>query len=170
MPRLRVIAGCCLLSLASTGVSAAPPVAAPEAPQRALIDRYCVSCHNERLNTGGLALDTLDIADVGAAADRWEAVVEKLRGGMMPPAGRPRPEPAEYDGFRRALEAALDRAAEHDPRAGACADAPAEPRGSIRTPFAICWRSRSTAALCCRPRSLDTASTTWRARWRFRRR
>ena len=118
MSGLRVIAGGCLLSLAGAGVGAAQPPAAPEAPQRALIDRYCVSCHNERLNTGGLALDTLDIADVGAAADRWEAVVEKLRGGMMPPAGRPRPEPAEYDGFRRALEAALDRAAERSPEPG----------------------------------------------------
>ena len=118
MSGLRLIAGWCLLSLAGVGVSAAQPAAAPEAPQRALIDRYCVSCHNERLNTGGLALDTLDIANVGAAADRWEAVVEKLRGGMMPPAGRPRPEPAEYDGFRRALEAALDRAAERSPEPG----------------------------------------------------
>ncbi|MCY4602170.1 MAG: DUF1592 domain-containing protein, partial [Acidobacteria bacterium] len=118
MSGLRLIAGWCLLSLAGAGVSAAQPPAAPEVPQRALIDRYCVSCHNERLNTGGLALDTLDIANVGAAADRWEAVVEKLRGGMMPPAGRPRPEPAVYDGFRRALEAALDRAAERSPEPG----------------------------------------------------
>ena len=118
MSELRVIAGCCLLSLASAGASAAQPAAVPGAPQQALIDRYCVSCHNERLNIGGLALDTLDIADVGVAADRWEAVVEKLRGGMMPPAGRPRPEPDEYDGFRRALEAALDRAAEHNPEPG----------------------------------------------------
>ena len=118
MSELRVIAGCCLLSLASAGASAAQPAVAPGAPQQALIDRYCVSCHNERLNTGGLALDTLDIADVGAAADRWEAVVEKLRGGMMPPAGRSRPEAEEYDRFRRALEAALDRAAEHNPEPG----------------------------------------------------
>ena len=118
MPGLRVLAGWCLLSLAGAGVSAAQPAGAPDAPDRALIDRYCVTCHNERLLTGGLALDTLDITDVGAAAGRWEAVVEKLRGGMMPPAGRPRPEPAAYDGFRRALEAALDRAAADNPEPG----------------------------------------------------
>ncbi|MYI75506.1 MAG: DUF1592 domain-containing protein, partial [Acidobacteria bacterium] len=116
--RALAVAGWCLLSLAAAGVSAAQPAVAPEAPDRALIDRYCVTCHNERLLTGGLALDTLDITDVGAAAGRWEAVVEKLRGGMMPPAGRPRPEPAAYDGFRRALEAALDRAAADSPEPG----------------------------------------------------
>ena len=114
----RAVAGWCLLSLAGAGVSAAQPAGAPDAPDRALIDRYCVTCHNERLLTGGLALDTLDIMDVGAAAGRWEAVVEKLRGGMMPPPGRPRPEPAAYDGFRRALEAALDRAAADNPEPG----------------------------------------------------
>ena len=118
MPDARLLAGWCLLWLAGASVSAAQPAGAPDAPDRALVDRYCVTCHNERLQTGGLALDTLDITDVGAAADRWEAVVEKLRGGMMPPAGRPRPEPAAYDGFRRALEAALDRAAADNPEPG----------------------------------------------------
>ncbi len=118
MPGARLLAGWCLLWLAGASVSAAQPASAPDAPDRALVDRYCVTCHNERLQTGGLALDTLDITDVGAAADRWEAVVEKLRGGMMPPAGRPRPEPAAYDGFRRALEAALDRAAADSPEPG----------------------------------------------------
>ena len=81
------------------------------APQRALLDRYCVTCHNERLRTGGLALDALDVSRVGATPEIWERVVLKLRGGMMPPAGRPRPERQTYDGFRTWLEAELDRAA-----------------------------------------------------------
>ena len=81
------------------------------APQRALLDRYCVTCHNERRRTGGLALDVLDISRVGEAPQVWERVVLKLRGGMMPPAGRPRPATAEYDRFRAWLEAELDRAA-----------------------------------------------------------
>ncbi len=81
------------------------------ASQRALLDRYCVGCHNERLRTGGLALDTLDVARVGEAPAIWERVVLKLRGGMMPPAGRPRPDRQTYDGFRTWLEAELDRAA-----------------------------------------------------------
>ena len=79
--------------------------------QRALLDRYCVACHNERLRTGGLALDALDVSRVGDAPQMWEQVVLKLRGGMMPPAGRPRPDRQTYDGFRAWLEAELDRAA-----------------------------------------------------------
>ncbi len=81
------------------------------APQRALLDRYCVTCHNQRLQTGGLALDTLDVSRVGEAPDLWERVVLKLRGGMMPPAGRPRPAGPALDEFRTWLEEALDHAA-----------------------------------------------------------
>ena len=65
--------------------------ASSAAPQRALLDRYCVTCHNQRLQTGGLALDALDVANLGEAPEIWEKVVQKLRGGMMPPARRPRP-------------------------------------------------------------------------------
>ena len=87
-----------------------PAPAAPASP-RALLDRYCVTCHNERLRTGGLALDALDVSRVGDAPAIWEQVVLKLRGGMMPPAGRPRPDRQTYEGFRAWLEAELDRAA-----------------------------------------------------------
>ena len=98
---------------AGSGSGAAPgqqPASGAE-PQRALLDRYCVTCHNERLRTGGLALDTLDLSRVGDARAIWERVVLKLRGGMMPPAGRPRPDRQTYDRFRAWLEAELDRAA-----------------------------------------------------------
>ncbi len=130
----RVVIGGCGLVLAGVwglGLQAAVPVGAgapavqrraPAAPsvsaQQALLNRYCVTCHNERLNTGGLALDRLDPGDVGAAPARWEAVVQKLRAGMMPPAERPRPAPAESERFRRWLEAALDRAAARRPEPG----------------------------------------------------
>ena len=80
-------------------------------PQRALLDRYCVTCHNQRLQTGGLALDAADVSRVGEAPDVWERVVLKLRGGMMPPAGRPRPAGAALDELRGWLETELDRAA-----------------------------------------------------------
>ena len=59
--------------------------ASSAAPQRALLDRYCVPCHNERLQTGGLALDTMDVSNVREAREVWERVVQKLRGGMMRP-------------------------------------------------------------------------------------
>lgn len=85
--------------------------ASSAAPQRALLDRYCITCHNQRLRTGGLTLDTMDVANVGEAPEVWEKMVQQLRGAMMPPVGRPRPDPQAYEGFRSWLEASLDRAA-----------------------------------------------------------
>ena len=70
----------------------------------ALLDRYCVTCHNERLKTAGLALDSVDIADVVANAPVLEKVVRKLRSGQMPPEGRPRPDPATVNAFATTLE------------------------------------------------------------------
>ncbi|MCY4660609.1 MAG: DUF1592 domain-containing protein [Acidobacteria bacterium] len=116
-----VLAGTGFLSVhaAATGAEAArgsggapgrQPASGAES-QLALLDRYCVTCHNQRLRTGGLALDALDLSRVGDAPAIWERVVLKLRGGMMPPAGRPRPDRQTYDGLRAWLEAELDRAA-----------------------------------------------------------
>jgi hypothetical protein len=70
-------------------------------PQRAFLDKYCGTCHNERLGTGGLMLDKKNLEHVGEGADVWEKVARKLRGRAMPPAGRPRPDPATYDAFVR---------------------------------------------------------------------
>src|SRR5688572_29455319 len=61
----------------------------PRYAQRARLNRYCSTCHNERLLTAGLRLDTVDVARVGERADVWEKVVPKLSSGAMPPAGRP---------------------------------------------------------------------------------
>ena len=80
-----------------------------QAPSRTLLDRYCVSCHNERLQTANLMLDQVDLAQVGAHAEALEKVVRKLRAGQMPPEGRPRPDGATLDAFVTALEAALDQ-------------------------------------------------------------
>ena len=85
---------------------------------RPVLNRYCVGCHNERLRTAGLALDTMDAARVGDHPDAWEKVVRKLRTGAMPPAGRRRPDPATYESVASALENALDRAAAATPNPG----------------------------------------------------
>ena len=119
---------------AATVTASAEAVAAPSAEavaasdsasHRALLDRYCVTCHNERMVNGrgraasplvgqlravGLTLDTLDLAEVGSHADAWEKVVRKLRGGVMPPAGRPRPDAVELETFLTWLEGELDGA------------------------------------------------------------
>ena len=98
---------------------AAPPHAAAQtgAPSRALLDRYCVTCHNERLQTAGVMFDRVDVDRADLHRELFEKVARKLRSGQMPPPGRPRPEPAAIDAFVTALEAELDRvgAAAPDP-------------------------------------------------------
>jgi hypothetical protein len=79
---------------------------------RAVLDKYCVTCHNQRLKTGGLTLDTLDLGNVPAQAEVWEKVIRKLRSRTMPPAGMPRPDAASYSGLASWLEAQIDQASE----------------------------------------------------------
>jgi len=92
--------------------------AAPVAGTRDVLDRYCVTCHNTRLKTAGLQLDTLDPGDVRENAAVWEKVVTKLRTGEMPPPGRPRPDAVAYQAVVSALESALDAAAASKPYPG----------------------------------------------------
>ena len=66
--------------------------------QRALLDQYCVSCHNQKAKIGGLALDTVDLSHAGDHAETLEKVIRKLRAGMMPPAGSKRPGPGYLRG------------------------------------------------------------------------
>ena len=94
------------------------PAAATAAEQRALLDRYCVTCHNQRAKTAGLMLDSVDIEHLGEAPETWEKVAHMLRTGSMPPTGRPRPEPAASAGLATFLEDGLDRAAAAAPNAG----------------------------------------------------
>ena len=89
-----------------------------DSPHRLLLRRYCTSCHNDRLKTAGLSLDGLDLSRVGDSAETWEKVVRKLRGGIMPPVGRPRPDAASVDAFASSLESELDRAAAASPNPG----------------------------------------------------
>jgi len=86
--------------------------------QTGLVDRYCAYCHNTKLKTGGLDLTKLDPAHVAPDAQEWEKVVRKLRAGMMPPAGMPRPDVAAINAFAASLEAGLDRAAAEKPNPG----------------------------------------------------
>ena len=86
----------------------------PAAAHRATFDRYCLTCHTQRLKERGtvpIALDTLDLTRVGPDAPVWERVVLKLRAGLMPPAGAPRPDKAAHDGLTVWLESELDRSA-----------------------------------------------------------
>ncbi len=122
---------CCMLhyvrivGVVVLGALLVPVVADAQVDQRAFLNTYCVGCHNERTVNGrgtapsplvsqlraiGLSLDVLDPESVEDAPASWEKVVRKLRGGMMPPAGRRRPGPAEQEAFVTWLESALDQA------------------------------------------------------------
>jgi mono/diheme cytochrome c family protein len=91
---------------------AASCAASTDPSYRQVIDKYCVTCHNQRLKTGGLTLDTLDISKVPAQAEVWEKVIRKLRAGTMPPAGMPRPDAAAYKELTVWLEKQIDQSAE----------------------------------------------------------
>ena len=97
--------------------AASTPTPVPAA-HRALLDRYCVTCHNDRLRTGGLSFEADSFHHVSRDTEAWEKVIRKLRSATMPPAGRPRPEPARYTSFAAWLEATVDAAAAEDPWPG----------------------------------------------------
>jgi mono/diheme cytochrome c family protein len=121
LPRAWIVALClasCAVSLSTilasgqqilAGQSAEGATAAERSP-RAVIGTYCVTCHNQRLKTGGLALDAVDVTRPASDAEVWERVIAKLRAGSMPPAGRPRPDAATYKAVASWLETEIDRA------------------------------------------------------------
>jgi mono/diheme cytochrome c family protein len=122
----------CLVALILSGWSAAVSLRALPAGQsrvesrlaldavavRAMLDRYCVTCHNQRLNTAGLALDALDLRRVGDHAATWEKVVRKLRAHEMPPPRAPRPAGPELAAAVSWFESTLDTAAAANPNPG----------------------------------------------------
>ena len=97
--------------------AAAPPQAASPHPET-IVATYCVTCHNQRLRTAGLALDGVDIARPASNPEVWERVIDKLRARAMPPPGLPRPDAATYDAVARWLETELDRAWAENPNPG----------------------------------------------------
>src|SRR5687768_3821101 len=91
-------------------------------PARELVKTYCISCHNQKLKTGGFALDTVDAEHVGNSAEAWEKVLLKLRSRAMPPPRSRRPDEKTYEAVSAWLEAELDRAAAANPNPGRPAD------------------------------------------------
>jgi hypothetical protein len=100
---------------AQQSTSSPPPAVSTE---RAAINRYCAGCHNEKLKSGGLALDTLGVENVNQHPGAWEKVVRKLRARMMPPIGLPRPDERTYDALVSSIAASLDSAAAAHPNPG----------------------------------------------------
>ena len=127
---LRALFVTCLAGVIAAASSSRQPLQAQQArapvqssdqmapPSRALLDRYCVSCHNERLKTAGVTLDTADISRADLHRELFEKVARKIRSGQMPPQGRPRPEASAVTTFVSALEAELDRVGAAAPNPG----------------------------------------------------
>ncbi|HWF06861.1 MAG TPA: DUF1592 domain-containing protein [Bryobacteraceae bacterium] len=123
MRSLILVSGLCTLALVlypAPQQTPGPAAASRMSPgdERALLDKYCVTCHSQKLKTGGLSLEKLDTAHVADGAETWEKVVRKLHGGTMPPLGMPRPDQAAIDSFASTLETSLDQAAISRPEPG----------------------------------------------------
>jgi len=124
----RGILTACVVWIASIGVamprasahqaSASDASSTIAAADRGVVDKYCVTCHNQRLKTSGLALDTAELSDVAAHPEVWEKVIRKVGAGMMPPAGVPRPDDAAKRALISRLEGVLDNAAKARPNPG----------------------------------------------------
>ena len=109
-PGSRRLVRCVLLLLPAICAAAEPGAA-----RQQLVNRYCLDCHNTSDWAGGLALDTQDVSDVAGDAKLWESVVHKVRAGMMPPGGKPRPSRELMNAFAGGIERELDRAAASRP-------------------------------------------------------
>ena len=108
------------ITLSAQGSAPAPAPYDADSAQ-VLIERYCLACHTAAREARGLvpvAFAGLDAGDVAADADVWEAIVRKLRLGMMPPAGRPRPAADVHERFLSWLESGLDAVAAGRPDPG----------------------------------------------------
>jgi mono/diheme cytochrome c family protein len=110
-----LVSGSIAVALSGPQISALQTARTELAPTRpverqAVLNQYCVTCHNQKLRTAGLALDRPDVADASANAEVWEKVIAKLRAGSMPPPGRPRPDAATYHDVAISLENDIDRA------------------------------------------------------------
>ncbi|HLX44718.1 MAG TPA: DUF1592 domain-containing protein [Bryobacteraceae bacterium] len=115
VPKRRLLSTRRLFLVLSVVLSSGCIIASP--PQQ-FFEQYCVSCHNQKLHTAGLALDTLDPARPDANPEVWEKVIAKLRAGSMPPPGMPRANAATYREIATSLETQVDRAWAANPNPG----------------------------------------------------
>ena len=107
-----------IVSAQAAGQQSSEPSPSEASQFRGVLNRYCITCHNERLRTAELLLDQMDVANPTANPQVWEKVIRKLRTAAMPPVGMPRPDPAIYDAFAAYLETVLDNDAAVNPNPG----------------------------------------------------
>src|SRR6266699_1311356 len=100
-----------LVSTAQTSPQQLQTTAGSAQTQRAVLDQYCVTCHNDRIKRANLTLEKLDLTTAGDHPEMWEKVIRRLRAGVMPPPGMKRPPLKEYEALRAWLEIEIDRKA-----------------------------------------------------------
>jgi hypothetical protein len=120
---MRALATFGIVSVAALAATAGVLIRSQRAPTAAdhwaLLDRYCVGCHNEAELAGELAFDRLLPENLHANAEIWETAVRKLRGHLMPPPGEPRPADRDIGALIGWIENSLDAAARSNPSPGA---------------------------------------------------
>ena len=106
------------MTLPAQQSNAASAGSSPASKQRQFLDRYCTTCHNERLKTADLNLVQIDLSRPGAQPELWEKVVRKLHTGVMPPPNMPQPSEADRLAMLTQLETSLDAASAARPNPG----------------------------------------------------
>ncbi len=107
-----------LIGLTRLGAQAPAATASTPPSPRKFLDTYCITCHNQKLRTAGLALDAVDLSKPGANAEVLEKVIGKLRAGSMPPPGMPRANEETCHSIAVALENAVDQSWAANPNPG----------------------------------------------------
>jgi mono/diheme cytochrome c family protein len=123
--------GCAVIVLGVLGISGQAPKPAAGGlittadAEKAFLTQNCVTCHSLAQKARGfepalrLTIDNLDPAHVEKDPETWEKIVRKVRAGMMPPSGMPRPNPQVFESGIVFLETELDRTAKaHIPPPG----------------------------------------------------
>jgi Protein of unknown function (DUF1592)/Protein of unknown function (DUF1588)/Protein of unknown function (DUF1587)/Protein of unknown function (DUF1585)/Protein of unknown function (DUF1595)/Planctomycete cytochrome C len=113
-----VFAGPAGFAQGTAGTAASSSEAARSASNAILVKTYCATCHSDRTRSGELSLEHADLTNIPQHPELWEKVIRKVRAGMMPPAGMPRPDAVTLEAFVSHLETSIDRAAAASPRPG----------------------------------------------------
>src|SRR5579862_2398644 len=104
--------------LAATALAQTPVASSPVSPSRALVNQYCLGCHNDKLKSGSFSWTSVDLAHPEKTPEQSEKIIRKVRAGLMPPPGLPRPDAAAMKSFAGGLENSIDQAAALHPNPG----------------------------------------------------
>ena len=113
------LAGAGLLAFATLSAQAQIPAPMPVAAQQTLVNKYCAGCHNDKLKSGGFSWSKIDLAHPDQQAEEVEKVIRKVRAGMMPPSGLPRPDSTTLRSFANSVAFNVDKVANARPATGA---------------------------------------------------